>query len=165
MPNTKPVGVAYSDPELVSGTTITGAAISGGTVDNAVIGSSTAAAGTFTTATAANLVSTGDVYIKSATVAATGSSQTDAAQVAGGFTLVSAADDTKGVKLPVAVAGRLCLIKNNTSAKTLKIYPATGDKINGGTATTGSYDIAGLTSTILVAYDDTDWYSIPLVAS
>ena len=27
MPNTKPVGVAYSDPELVSGTTITGAVI------------------------------------------------------------------------------------------------------------------------------------------
>jgi len=31
MPNTKPVGVAFSDPELVSGTTISGAAISGGT--------------------------------------------------------------------------------------------------------------------------------------
>ena len=51
MPNTKPVGVAFSDPELVSGTTITGAAVSGGTVDNAVIGGTTPAAGTFTTVT------------------------------------------------------------------------------------------------------------------
>lgn len=165
MPNTKPVGVAYSDPELVAGTTLTGGTVSGGTIDNAVIGSTTAAAGTFTTATAANVVSTGDFYVASATVAAAGSSQTDAAQVAGGFTLVSAADDTKGVKLPAAAAGRICIIKNNVSAKTLKIYPATGDKINGGTATTGSYDIAGLTSTLLVAYDTTDWYSVPLVAS
>jgi len=37
MPNTKPVGVAFSDPELVSGTTITGAAISGGTITGAAI--------------------------------------------------------------------------------------------------------------------------------
>ena len=32
MANTKPVGVAYSDPELVAGTTITGATISGSTI-------------------------------------------------------------------------------------------------------------------------------------
>lgn len=32
MANNKPVGVAYSDPELVSGTTITGAAITDSTV-------------------------------------------------------------------------------------------------------------------------------------
>lgn len=51
MPNTKPVGVAYSDPELVSGTTLTGGAVSGGTIDNAVIGGTTPAAGTFTTVT------------------------------------------------------------------------------------------------------------------
>ena len=42
MPNTKPVGVAFSDPELVSGTTITGAtitspAVSGGTIAGATL--------------------------------------------------------------------------------------------------------------------------------
>ena len=58
MPNTKPVGVAYSDPELVSGTTLTGGAVSGGTIDNAVIGGTTAVAGTFTTMTASSVVST-----------------------------------------------------------------------------------------------------------
>ena len=36
MPNTKPVGVAFSDPELTSGTTITGA-----TLDNTPIGATT----------------------------------------------------------------------------------------------------------------------------
>ena len=45
MPNTKPVGVAFSDPELVSGTTITGAAISGGTISDAAISSPTLTGG------------------------------------------------------------------------------------------------------------------------
>ncbi|MEI7507837.1 MAG: hypothetical protein WCJ62_00055 [Flavobacterium sp.] len=34
MANTKPVGVAFSDPELVAGTTITGATITGATIDS-----------------------------------------------------------------------------------------------------------------------------------
>lgn len=37
MANSKPVGVAYSDPELVAGTTITGATITGGTISGATI--------------------------------------------------------------------------------------------------------------------------------
>lgn len=50
MPNTKPIGVAYSDPEIV-----------GGTIDNAVIGASTPVAGTFTA-----LTSTGTTKIADA---------------------------------------------------------------------------------------------------
>ena len=146
MPNTKPVGVAFSDPELVAGTTITGATISGGTVS------------------ATDITTTGGLYIKTATVAAAGSNQGTAAAVSDGFTLVTAADDAKGVILPAAVAGRTVIIKNNVSAKTLKIYPASGDAINALSAN-ASYDIAGLTSTMLVAYDETTWYSLPLVAS
>ncbi len=146
MPNTKPVGVAFSDPELVSGTTITGATISGGTVS------------------ATDITTTGGLYIKTATVAAAGSNQGTAAAVSDGFTLVSAADDTKGVILPAAVAGRTVILKNNVSGKTLKIYPASGDAINALSAN-ASYDITGLTATLLVAYDATTWYSLPLVAS
>ena len=46
MPNTKPVGVAFSDPELVSGITITGATITGtnvtgGTITGATLSSTT----------------------------------------------------------------------------------------------------------------------------
>lgn len=145
MPNTKPVGVAYSDPELVSGTTITGATISGGTVSG-------------TTVTA-----TGDLYVASATVAATGSTQANAAQLAGGFTLVSAADATKGVKLPEAAAGRVVIIKNGANA-VLKVWPSTGDAVN-AIAVDSNYVLAANTSSILVAYDSTTWYSVPLLAS
>lgn len=145
MPNTKPVGVAYSDPELVSGTTITGAVISGGPVSG-------------TSVTAA-----GDLYVASATVAATGSVQADAAQLAGGFTLVSAADATKGVKLPAAAAGRVVILKNGANA-VLKVWPSTGDAIN-AIAADSNYVLAANTSSILVAYDSTTWYSIPLLAS
>lgn len=145
MPNTKPVGVAFSDPELVAGTTITGATISGGTVS------------------ATDITTTGGLYIKSATVAATGSTQSDAASVSDGFTLVSAADATKGVKLPAAVAGRTVILKNNANA-VLKVWPASGDGINAITVDS-NYVLAAYTSSLLVAYDSTTWYSVPLLAS
>ncbi len=158
MPNTKPVGVAYSDPELVSGTTITGAVISGGSIDGAVVGGSSAGAGTFTT-----LASTGDLYIKSATVAAAGSTQANAAALAGGFSLVSAADGTKGVLLPPAADGRVVIVKNNAAA-VLKVWPSVGDGIN-AVAVDSNFTMASLTSCMYVAYDATTWYTVPLVAS
>lgn len=49
MPNTKPIGVAYSDPEL-----------SGGTIENTPLGVSTPAAGKFTTLTSTGTTSLGD---------------------------------------------------------------------------------------------------------
>lgn len=102
--------------------------------------------------------------IPTATVAATGSDQGGAASVAAGtFTLVSAADGTKGVKLPAAVAGLYVEIKNNVNAN-LKVYPATGDAIN-AIAANGAYTMAGLTSAIFRAYDATTWITFPLVAS
>jgi len=61
MPNNKPIGVAYSDPALVSGTTIADATIAtstitGGTINNTPIGGTTAAAGAFTTLTSTSPV-------------------------------------------------------------------------------------------------------------
>lgn len=47
MANSKSVGVAFSDPELVAGTTITGATISGGTISGAALTTATVS-GTFT---------------------------------------------------------------------------------------------------------------------
>ena len=159
MPNTKPVGVAFSDPELVAGTTITGATISGGSISGATALSGAAVTGT------TSVTASGDLYIASATVAAAGSNQSGATQIAGGFTLVSAADDAKGVKLPAAVAGRICIVKNAVTNKALLLYPATDDKINGGTATSGSLSLSGGTIAMLIAYDATDWYSLPLLPS
>ena len=156
MPNTKPVGVAFSDPELVSGTTITGATISGGTITSATSVSATSV-------TAGDVTTTGGLYLKTATVAATGSTQTDAASISDGLTLVTAADGTKGVKLPAAVAGRTVIIKNGAAA-ILKVWPASGDGINAITVDS-NYVLAANTSSLLVAYDATTWYSVPLLAS
>lgn len=151
MPNTKPVGVAFSDPDLVAGTTITGATISGGTISGA------------TSVSATDITTTGGLYLKTATVAATGSTQSDAASVSDGLTLVTAADGTKGIKLPAAVAGRTVILKNGAAA-ILKVWPASGDGIN-AIAVDSNYVLAANTSSLLVAYDATTWYSVPLLAS
>ena len=151
MPNTKPVGVAFSDPELVAGTTITGATISGGSISGA------------TSVSAANVTTTGGFYLPTATVAAAGSTQANAAAVSDGFTLVSGADATKGVLLPAAVAGRTIILKNNANA-VLKVWPASGDAIN-AIAADSNYVLAPYTSSLLIAYDSTTWYSVPLLAS
>jgi hypothetical protein len=152
MANSKPVGVAYSDPELVAGTTITGAVITGSTISGS----------TSTTATVSGTF-TGAIRLSVATVAAAGSTQGDAAALAEGINVVSAADGTKGVILPTAIAGMVIIVKN-TAAGALKIYPATGGAIN-AVAANGAYSITNLTSSLLVASSTTQWYSVPLVAS
>jgi uncharacterized membrane protein len=146
MPNTKAVGVAYSDPQFDSVT---------------VTGASALQAVTATSVTATSV--TGAIRISVATVAAAGSTQGDAAALAEGINVVSAADGTKGVILPTAVAGMVIIVKN-TAAGALKIYPATGGAIN-AVAANGAYSITNLTSSLLVASSTTQWYSVPLVAS
>ena len=169
MPNQNSIGIAYTDQ-----------VINGGTIDNTVIGGTTKAAGSFTTVTAtgaitgASLATTGALsgttvtastgfIMPSATVAAAGTNQATAAAIATGFTLVSGADATKGILLPAAAAGLTCVIKNNAAA-VLKVWPASGDAIN-AIAADSNYVLASLTSTLLVAYDSTTWYSVPLLAS
>ena len=147
MPNQNSIGIAYTDQ-----------VINGGTIDNTVIGGTTKAAGSFTTVT-----SSAGFIMPSATVAAAGATQANAAAIATGFTLVSGADATKGILLPAAAAGLTCVIKNNAAA-VLKVWPASGDAIN-AIAVDSNYVLASLTSTLLVAYDSTTWYSVPLLAS
>ena len=147
MPNQNSIGIAYTDQ-----------VINGGTIDNTPIGATTKAAGSFTTVT-----SSAGFVMPSATVAAAGSTQANAAAIATGFTLVSGADATKGILLPAAAAGLTCVIKNNAAA-VLKVWPASGDAIN-AIAVDSNYVLASLTSTLLVAYDSTTWYSVPLLAS
>jgi hypothetical protein len=105
----------------------------------------------------------GGVRLPVAAVAAAGSNQGNAAALSEGLNVVSAADGTKGVRLPTAVAGMVVIVKN-TVAGALKIYPATGGAINAITADS-EYSITNLTSTMLVASSATQWYSVPLVAS
>jgi len=107
----------------------------------------------------------GVVGLASATVAAAGSSQSDAAAIAEGFTLVTAADATKGVKLPAAAAGKVCVVKNSDAANAvLKVYPDTSDAINALSAN-AALSMAAKTSALFVAYDATTWYTVPLLPS
>lgn len=100
-----------------------------------------------------------------AAVAAAGSVQGDAAAVATGFTHATGADATKGVKLPAAAAGKVCIIKNADAANAvLKIWPATDDAIN-AIASNAALSIAAKTSVMLVALDATTWYTLPLLPS
>lgn len=71
MPNTKPVGVAFSDPELTSGTTVTGAtiassAITGGTLTGATLDA--------TSKVLSNIASGISISQQGATIATTGNS-------------------------------------------------------------------------------------------
>jgi hypothetical protein len=101
--------------------------------------------------------------IPCATVAATGTVQGDAAAITTGFTLVTAADDAKGVILPAAAAGLVCIIKVDTGAD-LKVYPNTGDAINAIAANT-AITVVDDVCFALIAYDATTWYTLPLLPS
>ena len=60
-------------------------------------------------------------------LAATGSSQTDAATVTASMTTVTGADGTKGVILAGDIGDEIWVA--NSSASTLKVYPASGAAI------------------------------------
>jgi len=101
--------------------------------------------------------------IPTTTVAADGNDQSNAAAITTGFTLVSAADASKGVKLPAAAPGLVCIVKNGAAA-VLKVWPNTEDAIN-AVAANGNDVLAASTAATYVAYDATTWYTIPLLGS
>jgi len=94
-----------------------------------------------------------------ATVAAANSAQNNGGAVLEGFTLVSAADGTKAVVLPSAVAGMQVTL-HNVVDNILKVFPAASDKINGGSAN-AVFNQTNLTLRTYIAYDGTDWYVSP----
>lgn len=61
--------------------------------------------------------------------AAAGSLQTDATEIPTSTNIVTAADGTKGVRLPACQPGESVVIFNN-SASTLKVWPPTGAAIS-----------------------------------
>jgi hypothetical protein len=90
-------------------------------------------------------------------VAAAGSTQSDAAALQAGLNTVSAADGTKGVLLPAATAGgATVMVYNEHATNGLKIYPATGDDINDGSAN-AAITIEGKTIAVCRPLDATTW--------
>lgn len=105
----------------------------------------------------------GNITFPVATVAAAGSAQGDAAAITAGFTYVTGADDAKGVRLPAAAAGTVVIIKVGPGAD-LKVYPASGDKINDGSAN-AAITVVDDVCFMIIAKDATDWYTLPLLPS
>lgn len=102
--------------------------------------------------------------LPTATVAATGSTQVDAAPIVTGFTLVTGANATKGVLLPAATAGLMCIVKNVDAANAvLKVWPSGTDTINAIAAST-DIAMAAKTSAVFVALAGA-WYTTPLLPS
>jgi hypothetical protein len=144
---------------------ITGGNVASGTFAGAVSVGTTLAVTGVATFTAAPVFTAMPVY-PVATLAAAGSTVTDAAQLVAGFTWVTAANATKGVKLPATpAAGTVCIVKNDDTANAvLKVWPDAAATIN---AIGSNADIAmpAKTAAIFIAYSSTQWFTIPLLPS
>jgi hypothetical protein len=98
-------------------------------------------------------------------LAAAGTVLADAAQLLEGFTVVTGADGTKGVKLPATpVAGTEVWIKG-TTAGVLKVWPDAAATINAIGANGAISLTTGAMPAMFIAKSPTQWYSFPLVAS
>ncbi len=99
-----------------------------------------------------------------AAVTAAGTVIGDAARLSNGLNVVTGADGTKGVILPVAVPGTQIIVKGVTSG-VLKVYPVSGSVINGLSASAAISLTTGLIPVTFIASSATQWYTLPLVAS
>ena len=105
-------------------------------------------------------------------VAAAGSNQGSAGAITaqgGAVVIVSAADNTKGVILPLLSAcstGEVYFVMNNLSNKTLEIFPGSGDAINVSSDDT-AITVAADTITMFVKMDSAEWFGaeLPVVAA
>lgn len=140
--------------------------VTAGTVSalQAVVVDSSKNIGTFGTVTAATFI--GNLRITRSTLAATGTNLATAAQLVAGFTSVTAADDTVGVKLPAApTAGTIVIVKSTVSNKILKVYPDAAATIN-AIGSNGAISLAsGPTIAMFIADSTTQWYTLPLLPS
>lgn len=91
------------------------------------------------------------------TVASAGSTTSDAAALTGRINTVTGADGTKGVKIVNAgTAGDVIEVYNAVATNGLKIYPPTGDTLNGGSAD-AALTIEGKTLAKLTCIDGDNW--------
>jgi len=104
----------------------------------------------------------GMVSMLTTTLAATGSTQANAAQIASQVVFVTGADADKGVKLPAISANKVIFLVNTANA-VLKIYPATGEKIQGGTAN-ANISLAAYGVAIFGYKAAGDWYATEITA-
>ncbi len=115
--------------------------------------------------TGSTVSSSSFIFTPNTPVAATGSTVTDAAQLSNGFTVVTASNGTKAVKLPaVPTPGMLCGVINSVAGQPLIIFPDTAATIN-AIGSHGALTCANTVPVLLYATSATQWYSIPLLPS
>ena len=100
-----------------------------------------------------------------ADVAAAGSTVTDAAQLSSGFTVVTGANGTLGVKLPATPAAGTMVIIKGTTAGVLKVWPDPAATINAIGSNGALSMTTGAMPLTFIAKSPTQWYTLPLVAS
>jgi len=99
-----------------------------------------------------------------AAITAAGTTAADAAQLSQGLNVVTGADGTKGVILPVAVPGLVVHVKGVT-AGVLKVYPKTSSTINALSASAAMSLASGAIPATFIASSATQWYTFPLLPS
>jgi len=124
---------------------------------NGIVGGTTAAAGTFTTLTAADTTTTGTVNRTPQIATAAGSnSQTDSTAITKSVVVVTTVSaTTRGVRLPAAGTGREYRI-HNAGGTNVNVYPATNDAIGSGATNAASVLTKGKAS-IYFAQDAVTW--------
>ena len=101
------------------------------------------------------------------TVAAAGSDQAGAGAIvqgSGAVVIVTAADDAKGVRLPLlsdCTVGEVYFVMNNLSNKTLEVYPGSGDAVNVSSDNT-PITVAADTINIFICMDTAEWFGAEL---
>ena len=135
-----------SDPASTAGS----ATITNGTVTNL----------TSTNATITNLTTNSpDINADVGTLAAAGTVIGNAAALTHAFTQVTGANDSAGVILPTAVAGKKMSVYSSQATNGLKIYPPVNGTINDGTANTAIV-IEGKTRADFFANNAVNWTAI-----
>jgi len=147
--------------------TLTTPAISGGTINGTV--SITATNAVLTTPTLTNATITNPTFLMVVTTkAATGGNIATANALSVAlphFVLVTAANGTAGVQLPLGSAGGVITVKNSESAAAaLKVYPQVNCQINEA-GSNASITMAANTCAEYIAYNTTAWYSLSKVPS
>ena len=94
-------------------------------------------------------------------VNAAGSGIGNATAITNRFTVVGAADNSKGVILPVPTAGDMYLVISSVASNGLKVYPQVNSSINFGTAN-AAYTMEGQVLHMFVANNTTNWCQIGL---
>ena len=113
-----------------------------------------------------NISSSGNIsalnYIEATqTIAAAGSDQAGATAIpTAGRTVVTGADNAKGVRLPVVsgiATGTIFTITNSVANKTLEIYPGTNDNIGPTLPDNGAATLPAGGSLIVIKYNANGW--------